>query len=249
MTAQIKKTLRIQATIGWYLLCCVAILALKASGGECVRGGIVYCYGDTRDLWWHPTNLIGSLFFGLLIPLPHILIAMLYKSKRNLACILEINEKWHSGAVLLITVGLALEYFLLDEIGKSIDKKINYVSEPARNGEYQKTDAERINSPLELNKREMALSLALECASFKKKLGNYDDAVKLNGYVIFQLTESKIDQESSQKMIFSSIGKVNAFYAENYQDLLSMKRMEGKVCSSAKAQLPDFPSSLWKHKA
>ncbi|MDP3224362.1 MAG: hypothetical protein Q8M96_14620, partial [Rubrivivax sp.] len=64
------------------------------------------------------------------------------------------------------------------------------------------------------------------------------------GYVIYKLTESRIPQESGQKMIFEAVGKVSAFYAEHSQDRARVERMEAKSCSSAKAQLADFPSGL-----
>lgn len=237
------KPLRLRAAIGWYLLCAATIFGLMASGGDCKSGGIVYCYGDARDYWWHPSKVIASLFFGLLLPLPHILIALFSRTKRNFATILGIGKKWHRAAGLLI-IGLLVLGFASSQLSSATGQRTNLQSESAGRGEALRTDTGPELSPIALGDREMALSLAIECASLKKKLGNVDDAVKINGYVIYKLTESRIPQESGQKMIFEAVGKVSAFYAEHSQDRARVERMEAKSCSSAKAQLADFPSGL-----
>ncbi|CDS48002.1 hypothetical protein [Polaromonas sp. CG9_12] len=45
-------------------------------------------------------------------------------------------------------------------------------------------------------------------------------------------------------MIFEAVGKASAFYAEHSQDRAHVEQMEAKVCSSARAQLADFPNVL-----
>lgn len=239
MSDQIQNPWRHRATTGWFLLCSATIFGLIAIGSEC--GGIVYCYGDARDYWWHPTKVIGSLFFALLLPLPHILIALIFKSKRNSDTILGICKNWHRGVGLLI-IGLFIAGYFSTQMSGSIDKRMNLDSELVGTVELQKIDAGLISSPPVWSDSETALIQAIECASFKKKLGNVDEAVKINGYVIYKFTENKIHQELSQKMIFEAIGKVNSFYAEHHQDKATVKRMEKITCSSAKAQLADFPT-------
>lgn len=237
------KPLRLKAGIGWYLLCAATIFGLIASGGECKSGGIVYCYGDARDYWWHPNNILFSFLFGLLLPLPHILIALLFRAKRNFATILGICKNWHRGAGLLILCLLVLG-LVSSRLRNTTDQRAIFQSESAGRSTALRDDTGTGSGRLTVGDREMALSLAIECASFKKKLGNVDDAVKINGYVIYKLTESRISQESGQRMIFDAVGKVSAFYAEHSQDRARIERMEAKACSSAKAQLADFPVVL-----
>lgn len=66
------RPIRLQGTLWWYLLCAATIFGLMA-GSVC--GGIMYCYGVSRDLWWHPTKILSSLEFALFLPIPHILVA------------------------------------------------------------------------------------------------------------------------------------------------------------------------------
>lgn len=111
MNDQVIEPIPHRIAIGWYLLCAAVVFGFIASGGNCKSGGIVYCYGDARDYWWHPTKVIFSLFFALFLPLPHILVAILFKSNRNIASILSICRKWHRGAglfgVALLVLGFA----------------------------------------------------------------------------------------------------------------------------------------------
>jgi hypothetical protein len=101
-----------RGAVWWYLLCSAGIFGLIANGsdgGGCTPGGIVYCYGDSRDYWWHPTKVIGSFVFAISIPVPHILFALFFRSKRNLAAVFSIARSWHKAVgvllVILITLG------------------------------------------------------------------------------------------------------------------------------------------------
>ena len=100
MNDQVTTPLRRPIAIGWYLLCGAVIFGFTASGGNCVSGGIVYCYGDARDYWWHPSKVIFSFVFALLLPLPNILLSMLFKAKRNVNSVVAIAKQWHRAFAL-----------------------------------------------------------------------------------------------------------------------------------------------------
>lgn len=106
--------------IGWYFLCSATIFLLIAKGSDgsgCTPGGIVYCYGDSRDYWWHPTKVIGSFIFALCLPVPHILGALFFRAKRNIAAVLSIARSWHK-AVGLLLAGLIVLGFLSAQLSK-----------------------------------------------------------------------------------------------------------------------------------
>jgi hypothetical protein len=86
---------KIWPTIGWFLLCSVEFFILVASAGDCKPGGIVYCYGDERDNWWYQDKIIFSFIFVFLLPLPHILLSMLFKTKRNVKSVFDVAKQWH----------------------------------------------------------------------------------------------------------------------------------------------------------
>jgi len=132
------KTLRLRAAIGWYLLCSATIFGLMTSGGDCKSGGIVYCYGDARDYWWHPSKAIFSLFFGLVLPLPHILIALFFRHKRNFATVWGICKKWHCATALLI-IGLLVLGFASSQLRNATGQKTNLQSESDVHSEAQRT--------------------------------------------------------------------------------------------------------------
>lgn len=115
-------SMALQSGLLWFLLCTAMVLGLMAAGSDC--GGIVYCYGDSRDYWWHPTKVIGSLAFALLLPLPHILVSLFFRPKRNLAAILHIAKSWHK-IVGLLLAGLIGFGFLSAQLGKSSDRQLD----------------------------------------------------------------------------------------------------------------------------
>ena len=90
--------------IGWCLLCTAVIFVLIANAGDCKPGGIVYCYGDDRDYWWHPTKFIGALIFALLLPLPHILLSLFFKGRRSLYSVASIAKRWHRAFGVIVGI-------------------------------------------------------------------------------------------------------------------------------------------------
>lgn len=113
LTNKIIEPLRLKEVIKWYLFCVAAIFIFMASGGECKSGGIVYCYGDERDYWWHYSKVIFSFFFALILPIPNILISIFFKNNRSLDNILKIIKKWHFNTGTIITVLLVLDFAVL----------------------------------------------------------------------------------------------------------------------------------------
>lgn len=107
-----------RVVIGWFLLCAAGMFGLMAAAGDCKSGGIVYCYGDSRDYWWHPSKVIFSLLFALLLPLSHIFIALFYKTKRNFVTIFSISKKWHRAFGLIMT-GLVVLGFASSQLMNS----------------------------------------------------------------------------------------------------------------------------------
>lgn len=107
-----RQTARIEvkSMVGWYLLCVGVIFVLIASGGNCKPGGIVYCYEDSRDFWWHPSKILFAFFVPLLLPIPHVLISLLFKERRNIHSVAAITKKWHRGFVLIIVAILILAF-------------------------------------------------------------------------------------------------------------------------------------------
>lgn len=239
MTDLTTKSLQLRAAMAWYTLCAATIFVLMAAGSGC-NSEIVYCYGDVRDHWRHPTNVLASLAFSLFLPLPHILVALFFKTKRNFATALAIGKNWHR-AVGLLFAGLLVLGLLSTQLRNATDRKLDVQSQLSDRGEALRTGTERKPGLIASRGHETALSFAIACASFKKKLGRVDDAVKINGYVLYKFSEIGTPQETAQSMIFDAVGKVNAFYADNSQNRAQVERMEAEVCSSARRQLADFP--------
>lgn len=94
-----------RATIIWYVLGVAAVFVLMAFGVTS-ENHTYYNASDTSH-WWSPVKLIFAAIFALVIPLPHALIALAFKSKRNLASVLRIFRGWYKfllGFVLLGTL-------------------------------------------------------------------------------------------------------------------------------------------------
>jgi hypothetical protein len=244
---ELKKPLTLKNVLFWYLLCSLAIFVVMAYGhnnnGGCTPGGIVYCYGDSRDYWWHPNKILVSFVIVLFLPVPHILIALFFKTKRSVAAALSIARSWHKGAASLF-IGLSVIAFLSSQVGKGIEQKLDVKAAASEQGRQVQEPVVQTVKPAESLNQEEALRLALTCASLKKKLGRADEAVEINGYVIYKLTEIGISQEAGQNMIFDAVGKANALYAENSHDRARVEKMEKESCLSAKAQLPELPGVL-----
>ncbi len=234
------RPIRLQGTLWWYLLCAATIFGLMVAGSEC--GGIVYCYGDSRDLWWHPTKILGSLVFALFLPIPHISVALFFQAKRNLAAILRIARGWYKIVGLLLAALIVLG-FLSAQLGQANERRLN-VGAASERLEREDRSTGRGGEVVASSGVEAALISAITCASLKKKLGRVDDAVKINGYVIYKFTEINTPQDVAQSMIFDAVGKANAIYAENHENLGRVQQIEHKYCSIAKGQLPDLPVSL-----
>lgn len=98
------RRIEVRPLIGWYLLCAGVIFILIASAGDCEPGGIVYCYGDSRDYWWHPSKFIGALIFSLFLPLPHVLLSLLSKSGRTFYSIASIVKRWHRAFAVIVGI-------------------------------------------------------------------------------------------------------------------------------------------------
>lgn len=81
-------------TLLWYGLASAASAYLIVQGGA-------------------PTSVIslilGGLFFALLLPLPHVIIALAFKNMRNWSSIAKIYRGWHKGLVILCVVGFFAE--------------------------------------------------------------------------------------------------------------------------------------------
>jgi hypothetical protein len=77
----------------WYLIC-VLLFAILAELGRNSGSEIVYHYGDSRDHWWDPLNLTLTFVIVWILPLPHQVIALAFKSKRNLVSQVKIFRSW-----------------------------------------------------------------------------------------------------------------------------------------------------------
>lgn len=104
-----SETLPATTIAFWFFLCAGVSFALIASAGDCKPGGIVYCYGDERDSWWHPSKALGSLAFALILPMPHIALSLLHRRGRTITSIAKIAMRWHRdfaiGFGILLLVG------------------------------------------------------------------------------------------------------------------------------------------------
>lgn len=112
--------------VAWYFLCAATIVGVMAVGSDC--GGIVYCYGDSRDLWWHPSKLIASLIFAILLPLPHILLALFSKKNRSAGAVARIARRWHKWVALTFCALFVLHFFTL-QFDKTFEQKIGGIDE------------------------------------------------------------------------------------------------------------------------
>ncbi len=83
----------IRSTAIWYLIC-VSLFAILAELGRNSGSEIVYHYGDSRDHWWDPLNLTLTFVIVWILPLPHQVIALAFKSKRNLVSQVKIFRGW-----------------------------------------------------------------------------------------------------------------------------------------------------------
>jgi hypothetical protein len=83
----------IRSTAIWYLIC-VLLFAILADLGRNSGSVIVYHYGDSRDHWWDPLNLTLTFAIVWILPLPHQVIALAFKSKRNLVSQVKIFRRW-----------------------------------------------------------------------------------------------------------------------------------------------------------
>ncbi len=167
----------------WFLLCTTMIFSLMAAGNDC--GGIVYCYGDSRDYWWHPTKVIGSLAFALLLPLPHILVSLFFRSKRNLAAILHIAKGWHK-IVGLLLAGLVGFGFLSAQLSKSNERKL-HAEVAVERSEQIRGYAGKDIEPIAPSRRETALEKSDSERKWKKSISekglsciDYDEVLSEN---------------------------------------------------------------------
>ena len=108
------------AALMWYTVCAVSVFGTMAQS-QC--GGIVYCYGDSRDYWWHPSRIAFALIFSLVLPVPHLAVAVLFKSGRNIRSVAAICRSWHRtvgiGLGLLIALAAVSSY-----IQNSFDRRL-----------------------------------------------------------------------------------------------------------------------------
>ena len=52
-------------------------------------------YGGAPGGFWRPIHIIVALLLSAILPLPNILLAILFKSKRNIQSIANIARQWH----------------------------------------------------------------------------------------------------------------------------------------------------------
>ena len=167
----------------WFLLCSATIFGLIAAGSDC--GGIVACYGDSRDYWWHHTKVIASFAFALLLPLPHILFSLFSRPKRNLAAILHITKSWHK-IVGLFLAGLICFGFLSEQLNKWNGKQLHARTAGERieqKANHNGRDKEPVISP----SREAVLAESNSLKKWKNSISekglsciDYDDALSEN---------------------------------------------------------------------
>lgn len=123
----IKRSALHRSGFFWYLLCATAVFCLAALGSNC--GEITHCYGDSRDAWWHPRKIVASSLLALLLPLPHVFIALFYKNKRNVVAIGKIIKSWHKVVALILALFIAAG-FLSEQLTKHIlNPSINKVEQ------------------------------------------------------------------------------------------------------------------------
>lgn len=156
-----KKT--ILATVAWYLFCSVTLLALVAYGNG-TYSPHVYYHGEARDYWWHPTNVTLALLLTFLLPLPHVLGALCFRSKRNATSVLSIGKSWYRA------VGLVVAAFMTAGMAASM------LAKPGNNSDGL--------APSDRSRQVQALKLAFSCGSLNKKLGRIEEATDINGYAI-----------------------------------------------------------------
>jgi hypothetical protein len=100
------KYIGLKKTAIWYLIGIAVIFGLSALGVTSDNPSPYYNKMETTP-WWSPVRLLFAALFALLIPLPNVLIACLFRSKRNWASILKIFRGWYIGMVIIfIVVGL-----------------------------------------------------------------------------------------------------------------------------------------------
>jgi hypothetical protein len=105
-----KKYIGLRKTAIWWLISSVALSGLWVLGVTSDNPAPYVNWSDTTPWWSRPHEgiLIGS-FFALVIPLPNVLIACLFRSKRTWASVLKIYRGWYIGmSVLALASGLML---------------------------------------------------------------------------------------------------------------------------------------------
>lgn len=105
-TAKVIKCLGFNKVALWYLIVFSVVLGLSALGITS-EDPPSYYNKMSHTSWWSPVNVLFVALFTLLIPVPNVLIACLFRTKRNLASILRIYRNWYIGiAVLSGVIGL-----------------------------------------------------------------------------------------------------------------------------------------------
>ncbi len=90
----------------WYAALTILIIFLMAYGhGD--PSPRVYLHGDERDNWWYPPKIIVVLLFTAVIPIPHVLISLLFESKRSLLSVFSIVKRWYQSLIALFALFLA----------------------------------------------------------------------------------------------------------------------------------------------
>lgn len=100
----ISSKIGLKKTFIWYLIGTLVVLWLVATGSGSDGSPSYYNHSDDTP-WWSPARVLGSALLALVIPLPHILIACLFKSRRNSMSLLRICRGWYQALLAFCLAG------------------------------------------------------------------------------------------------------------------------------------------------
>lgn len=210
-------TSRYRSTLAWYLIGTVVVFGLVALGVTSDNPSPYYNKMDTTP-WWSPLNVLVSAFFALIIPLPHVLISCVFKSKRNLDSVLTVFRGWYK---------FLLGFFMLGMLAGLLNSRVH-------------AQLSGLEYELPQNSQVDGFRLVFACGHLVRRLDGDDAGSKIHGFAVSRMV-GKVPTDAGHQLIMEA-GAFTKYIADFYgSNVAAIVQSKAELCSQARVFFPDLP--------
>lgn len=232
-----------KATLGWFLIGVLSIyfIMLRGQGDN-----ITWSIGNVLQ-YAQSVGLIGvamSFFMALLIPAPIALLALFFKSCRNMKFVFKVYRVFFMALLAFVLFGL----FSLTQrnlITTSVKSEPTHPIEPiyTATSPAQITVKPALIAPAAEGSKFSngdLMNYAIGCATLTRRIDGDDLASAIMGKSIYKMSQLAITQEAGEKLIENAISTTLKIIENNKNDSNYLIELRNELCNDAEILIPNI---------